>query len=103
MAIKLLHLRNSSDMLFIIRGDIMQTELVSMLVNALLLIITGCTVYYASRTLSIENSSQVSISSIKEKINRKEKFPISYEVRIRNYGKGYIVRGFTLITLTSKN
>ncbi|MED4124157.1 hypothetical protein P4641_09220 [Halalkalibacterium halodurans] len=74
---------------------------ISVTINVLLLIVTLATVRYASKTLLMEYSSQVTVSRYSRSINWKKYHPFSWEVEINNVGKGYIVKAFILLSAPS--
>ncbi|GIN71243.1 hypothetical protein J14TS2_17180 [Bacillus sp. J14TS2] len=73
----------------------------SISINVLLLIATIGTVVYASKTLLMEYSSQVTVSRYKKGININNKHPFYWEVELTNVGKGYIVKAFILLSAPS--
>lgn len=87
-----------------IKGDKMleYSNEISIFINLLLLLITFSTIFFASKTLQMEYSSQVTVSKIRIKSNEKEYYPYSWEVEIKNVGKGYVVKAFILCSIPSK-
>lgn len=75
---------------------------ISDLLNILLIIVTLATVKYASKTLLMEYSSQVFVSRYRLKKNDQKELMHIWEVDIENKGRGYVVKGFILLTIKSK-
>jgi len=75
---------------------------ISDLLNILLIIVTLGTVRYASKTLLMEYSSQIYISRYRLKLNSQDELTHTWEVDIENKGRGYIVKGFILLSVKSK-
>ncbi|WP_368654993.1 hypothetical protein AB4Y30_08195 [Ornithinibacillus sp. 4-3] len=74
---------------------------ISDLINILLIIITIGTVRYASKTLLMEYSSQIIISRYRIRSQNKEGESYTWEVDIENKGRGYVVKGFILLSIKS--
>lgn len=77
-------------------------ELIPSLINFLLLIITGLTIRYASRSLHMEYSSQVIVSNYSKSFSANRYYQHQWEVTIKNIGKGYIVKAFILLSVKRK-
>lgn len=75
---------------------------ISVLINVLLLLVTLGTVVFASKTLLMEYSSQVTVSRYKFSSNIDKYYPYYWEVGLMNVGKGYIVKAFILLSVPSK-
>lgn len=75
---------------------------ISIIINILLLLVTFSTVFFASKTLLMEYSSQVTVSKIITRFSIKKYYPYSWEVEIKNVGKGYVVKAYILFSLPSK-
>lgn len=77
----------------------MDLQYVPLVINILLLIVTGLTVRYARRTLHMEYSSQIIVSNFSRRTNMKKYYPFQWEVVVKNVGKGYIVKAFILLSV----
>lgn len=69
--------------------------------NIILIIITIVTVRYASKTLLMEYSTQILISRYRLKVEEKEEMTHTWQVDIENKGRGYVVKGFILLSFQS--
>lgn len=75
---------------------------VSDMLNILLIIVTLGTVRYASKTLLMEYSSQILVSKFRMTFLETNQ-TCTWEVDIENKGKGYVVKGFILLTIYTNN
>lgn len=87
--------------------DILLFLEISDILSLLLILITILTVRFANKTLLMEYSSQILISRyrlifIKSQYTN-DKNEYSWEVDLENKGRGYVVKGFILISIKSRD
>lgn len=80
----------------------MSLDLIPIITNTLLLLVTALTVRYASRTLHMEYSSQIIVSNYSRGTDMKKYYPFEWRVTIKNVGKGYVVKAFILLSVKRK-